>query len=241
MYCHCSLFFEYKGVRKSCVNNLQLGYSDLFLSGSSDIWFLLLFYFWVWLGFYYISTIEGHLIPNPLYTCMLINHCKLFNFYSSWVKIDLHIDFRLSRQLRNRCTRSKISRYNLDRGRVELGAFATPTGSRWVSNNYITRCHRHFELVGVSWISSCSLRQWEPAPSRGLGPSGPSFEQPSRMKKKCCYSQRNFGLICCSLFSLQLTSHTQPFRIKCERYIFLKKCVRSSLSLIMFPHVYEYV
>ena len=31
---------------------------------------------------------------------------------------------------------------------------------------------------------------------------------------------------------------SQPFRIKCERYIFLKKCVRSSLLLIMFPHVY---
>ena len=48
------------------------------------------------------------------------------------------------------------------------------------------------------------------------------------------------GSICCSLFSLQLTSHTQPFRNKCERYIFLKKCVRSSLLLILFPHVYVY-
>ena len=34
---------------------------------------------------------------------------------------------------------------------------------------------------------------------------------------------------------------SQPFRIKWERYIFLKKCVRSSLLLIMFPHVYVYV
>ena len=33
---------------------------------------------------------------------------------------------------------------------------------------------------------------------------------------------------------------SQPFRIKCERYIFLKKCVRSSLLLILFPHVYVY-
>ena len=54
-------------------------------------------------------------------------------------------------------------------------------------------------------------------------------------QKKCCSSQRNLGSICCSLFSLQLTSNTQPFRIKCERYIFLKKCVRSSLLLTMFP------
>ena len=32
---------------------------------------------------------------------------------------------------------------------------------------------------------------------------------------------------------------SQPFRIKCERYIFLKKCV-CSLLLILFPHVYVY-
>ena len=34
---------------------------------------------------------------------------------------------------------------------------------------------------------------------------------------------------------------SQPFRMKCERYIFLKKCVRSSLLLIMFPHAYAYM
>ena len=34
-------------------------------------------------------------------------------------------------------------------GRVEFGAIATPTGSRRMSNNYITRCHRHLEAVGV--------------------------------------------------------------------------------------------
>ena len=88
------------------------------------------------------------------------------------------------------------------------------------------------QTVRVSWS------QWEPAPSRGLGPSGHPVEQPSRMRKKCCYSQRNLGPICCSLFSLQLISHTQPFRIKCERYIFVKKCVCSSLLLIMFLHIY---
>ena len=41
-------------------------------------------------------------------------------------------------------------------------------------------------IVGVSysWILSCSSRQWEPVPSRGLGPSGPPVEQPSRMRKE---------------------------------------------------------
>ena len=46
-------------------------------------------------------------------------------------------------------------------GRAEFGADATPTGSRWASKNYITRCHRR--LGSVSWSprqaefsSSCS-------------------------------------------------------------------------------------
>ena len=125
-------------------------------------------------------------------------------------------------------------------GRVEFGADATPIRSRCMSNNYITRCHRQFgELESVCWSASCSSRLWEPAPSRGLGPPGPPVEQPSRMRKKCYYSQRNLGSICCSLFSLQLTSHTQPFRNPFRiKYIFLKKCVRSSLLLIMFPDIY---
>ena len=71
-------------------------------------------------------------------------------------------------------------------------------------------------------------------------------EQPSRMRKKCCYSQRNFGVnMLQSVPSPTHLSHItniNPFatlsQIKCERYIFLKKCVRSSLLLIMFPHVY---
>ncbi len=111
----------------------------------------------------------------------------------------------------NRCIRSKISRYNLDRGRVEFGAIATPTGSRWMSNNYITGCQRRRELVGVSYLEF--ELQFEAvgtsSQQRACGPQWPPVEQPSRMRKKCCYSQ---GSICCSLFRLQLTSHTQPFR-----------------------------
>ena len=57
-----------------------------------------------------------------------------------------------SHQSRNRCIRSKISGYNLDCGRFELGADATLTGSRWMSNNDTTRCDRKFrELESVSW------------------------------------------------------------------------------------------
>ena len=60
---------------------------------------------------------------------------------------------------------------------------------------------------------------------------------PAKMRKKCCYGQKNFGSVCSSLFRLQLTSHTQPtstlWRIKCERYIFIKKCVRSFIKVVI--------
>ena len=39
----------------------------------------------------------------------------------------------------------RYRRYHLDRGQVEFGANATLT-----ENNYITRCHRRFRLLGVS-------------------------------------------------------------------------------------------
>ena len=35
--------------------------------------------------------------------------------------------------------------------------------------------------------------EWEQAPDRGLGPSVTPVEQPSILRKKCCYGQRNLG------------------------------------------------
>ena len=97
------------------------------------------------------------------------------------------------------------------------------------------------QTASVSWSSCCSSRQWEPDPDRGLKPSGSPVEQPSRMRKKCCLL---LGVnMLQSVPSPTHFSHTtllQPFRIKCEKYIFLKKCVRSSLLLILFPLVYIY-
>ena len=65
---------------------------------------------------------------------------------------------------------------------------------------------------------------------------------PAKMRKKCCYGQKNLGQYVAVCLRLQLTSHTRNItlsRIKCERYIFIKKCVRSFievriLCLIMF-------
>ena len=42
-----------------------------------------------------------------------------------------------------------VNQETLTCGRVEFGADATPTGSRWSSNNYITRCHWQLGLVAV--------------------------------------------------------------------------------------------
>ena len=132
-------------------------------------------------------------------------------------------------------------------GRVEFGAHATPTRSRWTSNNYIIRCHRRFELVGVScsWISSCSLKQWEPAPDRGLVPSGPRLSSPAEWERSAAIVRGTWGqyVAVCSVSNSLLTHNpfTNLSRIKCEGYIFLKKCVRSSLLLIIFLHIYVYV
>ena len=157
-----------------------------------------------------------------------------------------------------------MSEYHLDLwtwlNSVEM---RTPTGSRWMSNNYITRCQRRLGLVGVRGsqfkaVSSSSvgdkMLEWEPAPDRGLGPSGPTVERPSRMRKKCCYGQRNLGSICGSRSRspnhLSHISNINLFatlsRIKCEKYIFIKKCVRSfievlTLLLTMFPCILVYV
>ena len=92
-------------------------------------------------------------------------------------------------------------------------------------------CDAHRKQVGIKqlynpvpqtvWVSWSQLQlefelQFEAVRTssrqRACGPQWPPVEQPSRMRKKCCYSQRNLGSICCSLFRLQLTSHTQPFR-----------------------------
>ena len=96
-------------------------------------------------------------------------------------------------------------------GRVEFGAIATPTGSRWMANNYITRSHRQFELVGVRGRQRSVRGSENQLPAEGLGLQDPRLGSLAEWEKKSCSSQRNWGSICCSLFRLQLTSHTQPF------------------------------
>ena len=118
----------------------------------------------------------------------------------------------------NRCIRSKILGYHLDLW-TWLNSVQTLTGSRCMSNNYITRCHRRLESVGVQVAvsSSCSWSQLGTRCQRenqladwGLAAlSDPRLSSPARIQKKCCYGQKNFGSICSSLSpSPTLLSHT---------------------------------
>ena len=70
--------------------------------------------------------------------------------------------------------------------------------------------------------------------------SDPRLSSPAKMRKRCFYDQWKFGSICGSLSPfpthLSLITNINPFatlsRIKCVRYIFIKKCVRSFIEVI---------
>ena len=118
----------------------------------------------------------------------------------------------------------------------------TLTESRWVSDNYITRCHRRLESSRGCSVPVAVGGIWEPAPDRAWTLSDPRLTSPARMKKECCYGQKNFGSICGSLSPspthLSHITNINPFatlsRIKCERYIYiLKKCVRSFIEVVI--------
>ena len=101
------------------------------------------------------------------------------------------------------------------------------SGSRCTWDNYITRCHRRLGSVpvGVSWGTRCQRE------NQLAGSHWPTVEQPQpRWERTAATVKRTLGSICSSLSRPRLTSHTQSTstlsRIKCERYIFIKKCVR---------------
>ena len=64
------------------------------------------------------------------------------------------------------------------------------------------------QFVGVRFAVRGSENQLE---TEGLGPQDPRLSSPAEREKECCYNQMNWGSICYSLFSLQLTSHRQSF------------------------------
>ena len=159
-----------------------------------------------------------------------------------------HIDLRPNRQPRNRCIRSRMSEYHLDPWtgwiRCRCDAHRKQVNVKQLYN----RVPKRFELVGVScsWSSSWSSRQWDPAPDRGPAAlSDPWLSSLAEWERSAAPDRGTWGqyVAVCSVSNSPLTHN--PFatlsRIKCERYIFLKKCVRSSLLLVLFPHIYLYV
>ena len=62
-------------------------------------------------------------------------------------------------------------------------------------------------------------------------------EQHSQDEKEVLLWSEELGVNIAVCPHLQLTSHTQPTstlsRIKCERYIFIKKCVRSFIEVVI--------
>ena len=112
---------------------------------------------------------------------------------------------------------------------------------------WVSWCQLQLESVG--WSSSYCSRQWEPAPDRGLGPSVTPGWAAQQNAKEVLRKLEELGVnMLQSVPSPTHLSHITnitPFatlsRIKCEGYIFLKKCVRSSLLLTMFPCIVVYV
>ena len=116
-----------------------------------------------------------------------------------------------------------------------------------MSNNYITRCHRRFELVGVScsWSSSCSSRQWEPAPDRGFGPSGPRLSSPAEWGRSAAIVRWTWGqyVAVCSVSNSRLT-HKQhrPFRNPFENKMWEVYSSKEMCSfVIIVDYVYAYI
>ena len=102
--------------------------------------------------------------------------------------------------------------------------------SRWVLNNNIIRCtdsSSHLETR----CRSKSQRQKE-----GFRPSVThSWATPAKMRKKCCFGhKKNLGQYSSLSLSPTHLSHITNItlsRIKCERYIFIKNCIRSFIEV----------
>ena len=117
--------------------------------------------------------------------------------------------------------------------------------SRWTSNKNITRA----QMAWVSWRYDASGVRTS-SRQRAWALSDPRLSSPARIRKKCCYGQKNLGSICSSLSpSLTHLSHTtniNPSENKVwEVYFYKEACSffhwSSSLCLIMFRIYLYYV
>ena len=101
-------------------------------------------------------------------------------------------------------------------------------------------CLRRFERVGVNWGQDAEVRTSDR--QRVLGPQWPTVEQPQPRWDRSAAMVR-ITWVCPRL---QLSSHTQPtstlLRIKCERYIFIKKYVLLFIEVVIIvDYVFAYI
>ena len=100
------------------------------------------------------------------------------------------------------------------------------SGSRWTLDNDITRCPD-----GSSQLET-RCRSENQQQTEGFRRSVThGWATPAKMRMKCCYGhEKNLSQYSSLTLSTAHLSHTTNItlsRIKCERYIFIKKCVRS--------------
>ena len=107
------------------------------------------------------------------------------------------------------------------------------SGSRWTLNYKLTRRTDGLNQLGQLETRCRSENQRQ---TEGFELSVThGWTTPAKMRKKCCYRQKNYGQYVAVCPRLQLTSYRQPTstlsRIKRERYIFIKKFVRSFIEV----------
>ena len=115
------------------------------------------------------------------------------------------------------------------------------SGSRWARDNNITRCPGGSSQLGTRCRCE-SQRQTE-----GFGFSVIyGWATSAKMRKSCCYGQKNLGQYSCLSPSPTHLSHTTNItlsRIKCERLYFYKEGCSFVYwsSYIMFDYVSAYI
>ena len=110
---------------------------------------------------------------------------------------------------------------------------------------WVSQFQLELESVG-DWMPA----EIEAAPDRGLGPLvNHGWAALPECERSAAIVRRTWGQYVAVCPRLQLTSHTQETstlsRIKCERYIFIKKCVRSFIEVHhycwLFLRIYLYM
>ena len=113
------------------------------------------------------------------------------------------------------CIRSRMSEYHLDLWtwlNLNSVQMCTPTGSRWMSNNYITRCRRRLGSVGVRVAVPVGdrCRSENQLQTEVLGPKDPRLSSPSECEGSAAMVIGTWGQYVAVCLRLQLTSHKQP-------------------------------